>query len=139
MDTRLIWTPGNCGQFRLSRRGKARTFSLKLTRLIRTPVNTDTLSCHFGARINRFWGVPEPKSQHRVQPRGLLPGHRWIGTGNGTYRFCQFPRFFLTVNKMTGTKWTNTNKIVLWDQSRSLNNVLFSDRAPGQGTGAWYK
>ena len=35
-DTRLIRTPGYCGQFHLSRRGKAHTFSLKLTRLIRT-------------------------------------------------------------------------------------------------------
>ena len=33
-------TPGYYGQFRLSRR-KANIFSLKLTRLIRTPVNTD--------------------------------------------------------------------------------------------------
>ena len=43
----------NCGQFRLSRRGKAHAFSLKLTRLIRTPVNTDTLACPLGVRINR--------------------------------------------------------------------------------------
>ena len=42
-DTRLIRTPGYFEQFRLSRRGKAHTFSLKLTRLIRTSVNTDTL------------------------------------------------------------------------------------------------
>ena len=46
-------TPGYCGQFRLSRRGKAHTFSLKLTRLIRTPVNMDTLACPLGVRINR--------------------------------------------------------------------------------------
>ena len=52
-DTRLIRTPGYCGQFRLSRRGKAYTFSLKLTRLIRTPVNTDTLVYPLGVRINR--------------------------------------------------------------------------------------
>ena len=39
-DTRLIRTPGYYGQFRLSRQ-KAHIFSLKLTRLIRTPVNTD--------------------------------------------------------------------------------------------------
>ena len=32
-DTRLIWTPGYYGQFRLSQQ-KAHTFSLKLTRLI---------------------------------------------------------------------------------------------------------
>ena len=38
--TRLIRTPGYYGQFRSSRR-KAHKFSLKLTRLIRTPVNTD--------------------------------------------------------------------------------------------------
>ena len=35
-DTSLIWTPRYCGQFRLSQRGKAHTFSLKLTHLIRT-------------------------------------------------------------------------------------------------------
>ena len=52
-DTRLIRTPGYCGQFRLSRRGKAHTFSLKLTHLIRTPVNMDTLACPIGVRINR--------------------------------------------------------------------------------------
>ena len=39
-DTRLIWTPVYNGVFRLSRR-KAHIFSLKLTRLRRTPVNTD--------------------------------------------------------------------------------------------------
>ena len=39
-DTRLIWTPALYGQFRLSRQ-KAHIFSLKLTRFIRTPVNTD--------------------------------------------------------------------------------------------------
>ena len=39
-DTRLIRTPRYYGQFRWSRR-KPHTFSLKLTRLIRTPVNTD--------------------------------------------------------------------------------------------------
>ena len=39
-DTHLIRTPGYYGQFRLSRR-KAHIFSLKLTRFIRTPVNTD--------------------------------------------------------------------------------------------------
>ena len=39
-DTRLIRTPVYNGQFRLSRR-KAQIFSFKLTRLIRTPVNTD--------------------------------------------------------------------------------------------------
>ena len=38
-DTRLIRTPGYCGQFRLSRR-KAYIFS-KINRLIQTPVNTD--------------------------------------------------------------------------------------------------
>ena len=52
-DTRLIRTPGYCGQFCFSRRRKAHTFSLKLTRLIRTPVNTDTLACPLGVRINR--------------------------------------------------------------------------------------
>ena len=52
-DTRLIRTPGYCGQFRLSRRGKAHTFCLKLTRLIRTPVNTDILACPLGVRIDR--------------------------------------------------------------------------------------
>ena len=39
-DTRLRRTPVYNGQFRLSRR-KAQIFSFKLTRLIRTPVNTD--------------------------------------------------------------------------------------------------
>ena len=40
-DTRLIRTPAALyGQFRLSRQ-KAHIFSLKLTRFIRTPVNTD--------------------------------------------------------------------------------------------------
>ena len=39
-DTRLIRTPALYGQFRLSRQ-KAHIFSLKLTRFIRTPVNTD--------------------------------------------------------------------------------------------------
>ena len=40
MDNHLIRTPRYYGQFRLSRR-KAHLFSLKFTRLIRTPVNTD--------------------------------------------------------------------------------------------------
>ena len=40
MDTRLIRTPALYGQFRLSQQ-KAHIFSLKLTRFIRTPVNTD--------------------------------------------------------------------------------------------------
>ena len=39
-DNCLIRTPGYCREFHLSRRGKPRTLSLKLTRLIRTPVNT---------------------------------------------------------------------------------------------------
>ena len=39
-DTRLIRTPTLYGQFRLSRQ-KVKIFSLKLTRFIRTPVNTD--------------------------------------------------------------------------------------------------
>ena len=39
-DTRLIRTPTLYGQFRLSRQ-KAHIFSLKLTRFIRTPVNTN--------------------------------------------------------------------------------------------------
>ena len=52
-DTSLIRTPRYCGQFRLSRRGKAHTFSIQLTRLIRTPVNTDSVSCPLGVRINR--------------------------------------------------------------------------------------
>ncbi len=39
-DTRLIRTPRYYGQFRWSRR-KPHTFSFNLTRLIRTPVNTD--------------------------------------------------------------------------------------------------
>ena len=40
MDTRLIRTPHHYGQFSLSL-GKALTFSLNSTRLIRTPVNAD--------------------------------------------------------------------------------------------------
>ena len=52
-STTLIRTPEYCGQFHLSRRRKARTFSLKLTCLIRTPVNMDTLACPLGVRINR--------------------------------------------------------------------------------------
>ena len=39
-DTPLIRTPALYGQFRLSRQ-KAHIFSLKLTRFIWTPVNTD--------------------------------------------------------------------------------------------------
>ena len=49
-DTRLIWTPRYCG---LSRHGKAHTFSLKLTRLMQTPVNMDNLACPVGVRINQ--------------------------------------------------------------------------------------
>ena len=45
-------TPALYGQFRLSRQ-KAHIFSLKLTRFIRTPVNTDTMACPLGVRINR--------------------------------------------------------------------------------------
>ena len=41
-------TPGYCGQFRLSRCGKAHTFLLKISRLIRTPVNI----------IRTLWRVP---------------------------------------------------------------------------------
>ena len=48
-DTRLIRTPALYGQFRLSRQ-KAHIFSLKLTRFIRTPVNTDNR--HFSHIVN---------------------------------------------------------------------------------------
>ena len=59
MATRLIQTPGYYGQFRLSRR-KAHTFSLKVTRLLQTPVNTD--NGHFSRC------VPRDKMSYIVNP-----------------------------------------------------------------------
>ena len=56
-------TPGYFRQFGLSRHGKAHTFSLTLTRLIQTPVNTDTLACPLGVRINR---VPLYRNKHFI-------------------------------------------------------------------------
>ena len=52
-DTRLIRTPGYCGQFRLSRRGKAHTFSLKLTRVIRTLWRVPLVSVLIGFHCNK--------------------------------------------------------------------------------------
>ena len=58
MDTRLLRTPGYYRQFRLSRR-KAHIFSLKLTRLIRTLVNTD--NGHFSvSRVTNSHSLSTP-------------------------------------------------------------------------------
>ena len=64
MDTRLIRTPALYGQFRLSRQ-KAHIFSLKLTRFIRTPVNTD----------NGHFSVPRATNSHILSTP--LYGH-WL-------------------------------------------------------------
>ena len=64
-DTHLIRTPVYNGQFRLSRR-KAHIFSLKLTRLIRTLVNTD----------NGHFPVPRVTNSHIYrQPRFTDAGY----------------------------------------------------------------
>ena len=61
-DTRLIRTPALYGQFRLSRQ-KAHIFSLKLTRFIRTPVNTD--NGHFSvSRVTNSHMLSTPLSGH---------------------------------------------------------------------------
>ena len=61
-DTRLIRTPRYYGQFRWSRR-KPHTFSLKLTRLIRTPVNTD--NGHFSvSRVTNSYTLSTPLYGH---------------------------------------------------------------------------
>lgn len=61
-DTRLIRTPRYYGQFRWSRR-KPHTFSLKLTRLIRTPVNTD--NGHFSvSRVTNCHTLSTPLYGH---------------------------------------------------------------------------
>ena len=65
-DTRLIRTPALYGQFRLSRQ-KAHIFSLKLTRFIRTPVNTD----------NGHFSVSRVTNSHILST--LLYGH-WLST-----------------------------------------------------------
>ena len=62
-DTRLIRTPALYGQFRLSRQ-KAHIFSLKLTRFIRTPVNTD--NGHFSVSC-------VPSSQNLPECPGVRP------------------------------------------------------------------
>ena len=63
--TRLIRTPGYYGQFHLSRR-KAHIFSLKLTRLIRTPVNTD--NGHFSvSRVTNSHTVSTPLYGHYLR------------------------------------------------------------------------
>ena len=63
-DTRLIRTPRYYGQFRWSRR-KPHTFSLKLTRLIRTPVNTD--NGHFSvSRVTKCHTLSTPLYGHCV-------------------------------------------------------------------------
>ena len=63
-DTRLIRTPALYGQFRLSRQ-KAHIFSLKLTRFIRTPVNTD----------NGHFSVSEAQTLIYCQPRFTYTGY----------------------------------------------------------------
>ena len=61
-DTRLIRTPRYYGQFRWSRR-KPHTFSLKLTRLMRTPVNTDR--GHFSvSRVTNSYTLSTPVYGH---------------------------------------------------------------------------
>ena len=61
-DTRLIRTPRYYGQFRWSRR-KPHTFSLKLTHLIRTPVNTD--NGHFSvSRVTNSYTLSTPLYGH---------------------------------------------------------------------------
>ena len=61
-DTRLIRTPRYYGQFRWSRQ-KPRTFSLKLTRLIWTPVNTD--NGHFSvSRVTKSYTLSTPLYGH---------------------------------------------------------------------------
>ena len=61
-DTRLIRTPRYYGQFRWSRR-RPHTFSLKLTRLIRTPVNTD--NGHFSvSRVTNPYTLSTPLYGH---------------------------------------------------------------------------
>jgi len=63
-DTPLIRTPRYYGQFRWSRR-KPHTFSLKLTRLIRTPVNTD--NGHFSvSRVTKCHTLSTPLYGHCV-------------------------------------------------------------------------
>ena len=59
-DTRLMQTPGYYGHFCLSRR-KAHIFSLKLTRLIQTPVNTD----------NRHFSVSRVTNSHTLSTPAL--------------------------------------------------------------------
>ena len=62
MDTRLMRTPRYYGQFRWSRQ-KPHTFSLKLTRLIRTPVNTD--NGHFSvSRVTNSYTLSTPLYGH---------------------------------------------------------------------------
>ena len=61
-DTRLIRTPWYYGQFCWSRR-KPHTFSLKLTRLIRTPINTD--NGHFSvSRVTNSYTLSTPLYGH---------------------------------------------------------------------------
>ena len=63
-DTRLTRTSGYYGEFRLSRR-KAHIFSVKLTRLIRTPVNTD--NGHFSvSRVTNSQILSTPLYGHSV-------------------------------------------------------------------------
>ena len=63
-DTRLIQTPASYGQFRFSQQ-KAHIFSLKLTRFIRTPVNTD----------NGHFSVSESQTLIYCQPRFTDTGY----------------------------------------------------------------
>ena len=67
-DTRLIRTPRYYGQFRWSRR-KPHAFSLKLTRLIRTPVNTD--DGHFSvSQVTNPYTLSTPLYGHCLSVHG---------------------------------------------------------------------
>ena len=77
-DTRLIRTPGYCGQFRFSRRGKAHTFSLKLTRLIRTLWRVPLVSvltgfhCYVHVLVSSSFTVHH-RAENRPFPRCFEP------------------------------------------------------------------
>ena len=64
MEPRLIRTPAYNGQFRLSRQ-KARIFSLKLTRFMRTAVNTD----------NRHFSLSRVTNSHLLSTRFTDTGY----------------------------------------------------------------
>ena len=89
-------TPALYGQFRLSRQ-KAHIFSLKLTRFIRTPVNTD--NGHFSvSRVTNSHILSTPLYGHWLSAHCFFHCHNYVITVDSVP--CSNNDRFLRVNKI---------------------------------------